>query len=748
MPTLLHLGDEMIGATWRASLLIALIFCLRPFLVRWLPLRVLPWLWLVVAMKLLLISAPAGWWSLYNLTTLERFFHAAPALPIIASPSNTPITTADTSSSLPIIPVETWPTASLLSLVWLLGAILLAAMQISAALRFHRQVAREGRSLASPWQPLFDDCARSVGIKTPQLVETHAIGAPAVIGLFHPQLLIPHGLLDHLSPEETRLVFIHELSHLRRRDLWLLVLFAVARTVHWFNPLVWLAERALRADCEAACDAAVLRLTFSPAEDYGQTLLRLTQLSSPGHHSVLVAAISTNSNQTQRRLRMIMHYRKSSLGMILAALVLVLITGAFTLPNEVSAQETAPAPSPIPPSSDKPDRALLRHKLDSILIDKVDFNKTDITDVVAILQAKSKELDPDKVGINFVLRLPSATEASPKNQIHRQVSLTLNNVSVADVLQEITAQTNLQYSVEDYAVYLRPARDESDPLTVRTFLVPAHFFGPLPPASTDGKVDVTNQLTSRGFRFPVGATATFLPASNKMVVRNTPAQLDLLATMIDQMAVALAGNPATINKLRSLSLPLDLKNVSLTDAINFLSMESKWLDPDHQGVSFTIDPQALAAAKHVTASAKLVTLGLAVTKICESAGVSCALDHGVVQISLPPAPSTAPAQAGDDVGQATARKLQSLIIPKVNFDKLDIATVLQFLATQSQELDPDKKGINFVLGNYTDQDHVHRPVSITLNNASIADILNYTVNQTNLSYTIKGDTVLLKPPKP
>lgn len=42
----------------------------------------------------------------------------------------------------------------------------------------------------------------------------------------------------------------HELGHWRRRDLWTQALMQVAVVVHWFNPLVWLAARLARTDCE------------------------------------------------------------------------------------------------------------------------------------------------------------------------------------------------------------------------------------------------------------------------------------------------------------------------------------------------------------------------------------------------------------------------------------------------------------------------------------------------------------------
>lgn len=222
------------------------------------------------------------------------------------------------------------------------------------------------------------------------------------------------------------------------------------------------------------------------------------------------------------------------------------------------------------------ERAEITRKLQSIVIDKVDFDKLDIATVIQFLTQKSKELDPDHQGINFVLRLTSnspppsaatptgasrtangneatAPETSentppPSKQIHREVSITLENVPLADILGYIVQQTNLQYSVEDYAVYLRPSIDEGETLTVRTFLAPANFFSGAAfnvSAPTDPNAPVTvsqvvrnaqPELTNRGIRFPSGASATFLPGSSKLVVRDTPEQLDLIANLIENLS--------------------------------------------------------------------------------------------------------------------------------------------------------------------------------------------------------------------
>jgi len=121
---------------------------------------------------------------------------------------------------------------------------------------------------------------------------------------------------------------------------------------------------------------------------------------------------------------------------------------------------------------------------------------------------------------------------------------------LSELLTYITNQTNLQYSVEDYAVYLRPSIDEGETLTVRTFLVQADSdlfggsrlrvtsgIGAGPTASTtvdSVTIKVQDQLASQGIRFPNGATATYLPGSSKLVVRDTPEQLDLISDLIER----------------------------------------------------------------------------------------------------------------------------------------------------------------------------------------------------------------------
>ena len=77
------------------------------------------------------------------------------------------------------------------------------------------------------------------------------------IGLVHPVILLPDSILS-LPAEDMRMILLHELTHLKRRDMERKLLLLFAACIHWFNPLVWLMLRCSGQDMEATCDDAVL----------------------------------------------------------------------------------------------------------------------------------------------------------------------------------------------------------------------------------------------------------------------------------------------------------------------------------------------------------------------------------------------------------------------------------------------------------------------------------------------------------
>jgi hypothetical protein len=121
-----------------------------------------------------------------------------------------------------------------------------------------------------------DRAAVAIGLtSTPRIHLSHEIEAPLVTGIVRPIVLIPAVALDDFSPRERAMVIAHELAHIRRLDLLLAWVPAIAERLFFFHPLVRLAAREYAAARESACDALVLNAMDVAPQEYGRMLVRL-----------------------------------------------------------------------------------------------------------------------------------------------------------------------------------------------------------------------------------------------------------------------------------------------------------------------------------------------------------------------------------------------------------------------------------------------------------------------------------------
>jgi bla regulator protein BlaR1 len=158
-------------------------------------------------------------------------------------------------------------------------------------------------------QPVRDDAlqqlcvrkARQLGLRCcPQLRFSDAIVSPQVIGLWRPTVLLPAH--DTLTAAESAMALAHELVHVRRGDLWLGWIPALAQWLFCFHPLVRWAMREYALNRESACDALVVQHDQAAPQDYGRLLLRLG-VAQPVHAGL--AGASPSFHNLKRRLTML-----------------------------------------------------------------------------------------------------------------------------------------------------------------------------------------------------------------------------------------------------------------------------------------------------------------------------------------------------------------------------------------------------------------------------------------------------------
>jgi beta-lactamase regulating signal transducer with metallopeptidase domain len=181
----------------------------------------------------------------------------------------------------------------------------------------------------------------SLGIgRRPIVREVPTLNAPAVFGLFRKTICLPHGLTETLNEQELRWVIRHELAHIRRRDIPVVIIASIANALHWFNPIVWIITSRLRAAMEIAADRLALQgLSKSDACAYGNLLLRFAQESTSSKRSPTLGLLSFASGKhLKKRIELLMRdHKPSGLAMKFFSAGVV---GAIALSGLTDARET------------------------------------------------------------------------------------------------------------------------------------------------------------------------------------------------------------------------------------------------------------------------------------------------------------------------------------------------------------------------------------------------------------------------
>lgn len=158
----------------------------------------------------------------------------------------------------------------------------------------------------------------------PGVYETDQLPSPFVCGFFRPRVYLPAGL----DPADRTYVLLHEKAHLRRWDHRTKVLAWLALSVHWFNPVLWVAYRLFCRDVEAACDQAVIR-TFGREDTarYAEALLHL------GRRTPLPAVLplAFGEEDAKHRIRGVLTYRRPAFWLVLAAAAACVVAAVLLL---------------------------------------------------------------------------------------------------------------------------------------------------------------------------------------------------------------------------------------------------------------------------------------------------------------------------------------------------------------------------------------------------------------------------------
>ena len=155
------------------------------------------------------------------------------------------------------------------------------------------------------------------------------IGTPFILGIWKPKIYLP----SSMDPDAASHVLAHERAHLKRKDHWWKPLGFLLLTIHWFNPILWLAYFLLCRDIEMACDEKVIReMGASDKKAYSEALLRC----SVSRRRIAACPLAFGEVGVKERVKSVLNYKKPGFWIILAAVAALVIAAVCFLTDPVT----------------------------------------------------------------------------------------------------------------------------------------------------------------------------------------------------------------------------------------------------------------------------------------------------------------------------------------------------------------------------------------------------------------------------
>lgn len=196
---------------------------------------------------------------------------------------------------------------TILTIVWIIGILLLATYTVISYWRLHRKV---------------DTAVRYKD----NIFQSENVSSPFVLGIINPRIYLPFSM----NEQDMEHVVAHEQAHIRRKDHWWKPLGFLLLTIHWFNPLMWLAYVLLCRDIELACDEKVIKgLGNEQRADYTQALVAC----SVNRRMIAACPLAFGEVGVKERVKSVMNYKKPAFWVIILAVIACVIVAVCFLTN-------------------------------------------------------------------------------------------------------------------------------------------------------------------------------------------------------------------------------------------------------------------------------------------------------------------------------------------------------------------------------------------------------------------------------
>jgi len=305
------------------------------------------YIWFILIIGLMMPYAPNSPLSLFTLVKGIGLKFATKSSYIISNESTVGLVNLIQNDGFPmeeILQSNGGYSLDILTVIWLIGTAIVLGVTVIVNIQFRKKWKKEAINADSYEYRVLSECKSKMRInKDIPIYYTKSVSGPVLYGLICPCLLLPYELKNRFSMEELTCIMIHELAHMKRKDIAVFWLMAILKAVYWFNPIIWYGLYRMRQDCEVACDALALsNMNGDENIKYGHTIINMLKRASSlkAQEVVSTASMADNKKQIIRRLEMISKFKKNSYKLSITSLCILLILGYALVTNAEEGNQT------------------------------------------------------------------------------------------------------------------------------------------------------------------------------------------------------------------------------------------------------------------------------------------------------------------------------------------------------------------------------------------------------------------------
>lgn len=211
--------------------------------------------------------------------------------------------------------------------IWLLGIMICLLTFITTAIKIRTKTSKKAYK-NERLEQILEDCKVQLHIKKNiKILLQNNKKTPSIFGLISPAILISDEILQQ-EDLTIKYIFLHELSHYKRKDALFNYVLLVTVSLHWFNPVIWFLFKIIRQDIELGADElASQKLTKHQRKEYGMVLINSLKNFTEENNTTNMLCISDTEKNMKRRLTMLKGKRKN---LFIGLLILVIVLGAVT----------------------------------------------------------------------------------------------------------------------------------------------------------------------------------------------------------------------------------------------------------------------------------------------------------------------------------------------------------------------------------------------------------------------------------